>query len=383
MAERARLIYAASETDADLLYPTRFFAPDPFLFVQARGRRMVVLNDLEIDRARRQAFDPARKAAGRDVVLSLTTLAAAVRKKGREATVAAVIAHLLGTLRLRRADVPRSFPLGLAAELGALGVRVEPQPDPFWPQREIKAAGEVKAITQALRAAEAGLEAGLAALRACAIGKDGYLRRDGRRFTAEDLRAAVDTRIMAEGCLPAHTICAPGDQAVDPHEEGHGPIRAHTPVVMDIFPRSGRTGYFGDLTRTVVRGRAAERLKEVYALVHEGVRLGHRTVRPGASGQAIHNRILQLFERRGFHTGLRDGRMQGFFHGTGHGLGLQIHESPSISSRPTPRLRAGHVVTVEPGLYYLGLGGVRIEDVALVTPGGSRNLTRVPKFLEL
>jgi Xaa-Pro aminopeptidase len=169
---------------------------------------------------------------------------------------------------------------------------------------------------------------------------------------------------------------------VDPHEEGHGPIRAHAPVVMDIFPRSERTGYFGDLTRTVVRGRASERLRAVYALVHEGVRLGHRRVRDGADGTAIHREILALFEARGYRTGLQDGRMQGFFHGTGHGLGLQIHEPPSISVRPST-LRAGHVVTVEPGLYYLGLGGVRIEDVALVTRTGSRNLTRVPKFLEL
>ncbi|HET8645520.1 MAG TPA: M24 family metallopeptidase, partial [Vicinamibacteria bacterium] len=241
---------------------------------------------------------------------------------------------------------------------------------------------EVRAITQALRAAEGGLEAGLAALRACAIGRDGYLRRDGRRFTAEDLRSAVNTRIMAEGCLPSHTICAPGDQAVDPHQEGHGPIRAHTPVVMDIFPRCERTGYFGDLTRTVVRGRASERLREVYTLVNEGVRLGHRLARPGASGQAIHGRIHALFAARGYVTGEKDGRMQGFFHGTGHGLGLQIHEPPSISSRRST-LRAGHVVTVEPGLYYLGLGGVRIEDVALITAGGSRNLTRAAKFLEV
>src|SRR5688500_13461820 len=187
---------------------------------------------------------------------------------------------------------------------------------------------------------------------------------------------------MAAGCVPSHTICAPGDQAVDPHEEGHGPIRAHQPVVMDIFPRSERTGYYGDLTRTVVRGRASEALKAVYALVHEGVRLGHRRVRPGASGLEIHREIQALFESRGFRTGIKDGRMQGFFHGTGHGLGLQIHEPPSLSPRPST-MQAGHVVTVEPGLYYLGIGGVRIEDCALVTPRGSRNLTRVPKRLEL
>jgi Xaa-Pro aminopeptidase len=373
-AGRNVLIYAASETDADMLYATGFFAPDPFLFVQTGRRRTLVMSDLELDRAKRQA------SVGQ--VLSWSKLAKSAQGGGQPASVARVIARVLRTLRLRRVQVPRRFPLGLAWELETLGVRLVVQPDPFWPERELKRPDEVRAIGAALRAAEAGLEAGLQALRACRIGRDGYLRRDGRRFTAEDLRATVNTRIMAEGCLPAHTICAPGDQAVDPHEEGHGPIRAHTPVVMDIFPRSERTGYFGDLTRTVVRGRASERLREVYALVKEGVALGHRRLRHGVDGQSVHREIQALFETRGYRTGMRGGRMQGFFHGTGHGLGLEIHEAPSISTRPST-LRAGHVVTVEPGLYYRGLGGVRIEDVALVTDTGSRNLTRVPKFLEI
>ena len=370
----ARLLYAASETDADILYPTGFFAPDPFLFIQKGRRRILVMSDLEMDRARAQARV--------DEVRSWSALAKAEEAAGGTAAAAAVIARALRQLGLRRAEVPRSFSLGLAMDLDERGIRLDHGPDPFWPEREKKRADEVRAIQAALRAAEAGLEAGLAALRQTRASRDGWLRRDGRRFTAEDLRSAVNERIMALGCLPAHTICAPGDQAVDPHEEGHGPIRAHTPIVMDIFPRSERTGYFGDLTRTVVRGRASERLKEVYALVNEGVRLGHRRVKPGASGRAIHREIQDLFTARGYPTGLRDGRMQGFFHGTGHGLGLQIHEPPSISPRVST-LRAGHVVTVEPGLYYLGLGGVRIEDVALVTAKGSRNLTRVPKVLEL
>ncbi len=371
---RVRLLYAASETDADMLYATGFFAPDPFLFVQAGGRRLMVMSDLERDRAKKQARVTR--------VLAFSQLARELEKEGHAPTVARVAGRVLRRLGARSVEVPRSFPLGLAEELRALRVGVRAAPDPFWPERAVKRKDEVRAITAALRAAEAGLHAGLEALRGCRIGRDGWLRRDGRVFTAEDLRAAVNTKIMAEGAVPSHTICAPGDQAVDPHEEGHGPIRAHTPIVMDIFPRSEKTGYFGDLTRTVVRGRAPERLKEVYALVHEGVRLGHRRVRDGADGQAIHREIQSLFEARGYRTGVKEGRMQGFFHGTGHGLGLQIHEPPSISARPSV-LRAGHVVTVEPGLYYLGLGGVRIEDVALVTRRGSRNLTRVPKFLEI
>lgn len=373
-SSRNVLLYAASETDADILYPTGFFAPDAFVFVQKGRTRILVMSDLERDRARHQARV--------DRVIAWSGVARRIEASGGKATAAAVIARVLRDLRLKRVEVPRRFPLGLAMELDGLGVRLDLVDDPFWPEREVKRPDEIRAVTEALRAAEAGLEAGLEALRACRIGRDGWLRRGGRRFTAEDLRAAVNARIMAQGCLPSHTICAPGDQAVDPHEEGHGPIRAHTPVVMDIFPRSERTGYFGDLTRTVVRGRASSRLQEVYALVNEGVRLGHRRIRDGADGRAIHREIQALFDARGYRTGLKQGRMQGFFHGTGHGLGLEIHEAPSISTRPST-LRAGHTVTVEPGLYYLGLGGVRIEDVALVTKTGSRNLTRVPKFLEL
>ena len=373
-AAGARLLYAASESDADMLYATRFFAPDPFLFVQARGRRLVVMSDLELGRARKQAAV--------DRVLSWTRIAQRLEAAGRRPTVSAVAARVLADLRIRSVLVPRTFPLGLAEDLRQLRVRVRPVPDPFWPERELKQAWEVRAIEASLRAAEGGLLAGIEALRACRLGRDGYLRRDGRRFTAEDLRAAVNTRIMADGGVPSHTICAAGDQAVDPHEEGHGPIRAHTPVVMDIFPRSERTGYYGDLTRTVVRGRATDRLRGLHAAVREGVALGHASLRAGADGRKVHDSILELFERRGYRTGLREGRMQGFFHGTGHGLGLQIHEPPSISQRGST-LRAGHVVTVEPGLYYLGLGGVRIEDVAVVTARGSRNLTRAPDVLEI
>jgi Xaa-Pro aminopeptidase len=372
-APAARLMYAASETDADILYPTGFFAPDPFLFIQKGRRRYMVMSDLEMDRARHQARV--------DRVLSWSRIAAAVERDGGKATPAAVIAASLRQLGLRRVEVPTSFSLGLAMELDALGVRLDLGPDPFWPEREIKEPREIRAIEAALRAAESGLMAGIEALRACRIRK-GWLWRDGRRFTAEDLRSAVNTRIMAEGCVPAHTICAPGDQAVDPHEEGHGPIRAHTPVVMDIFPRSESTGYFGDLTRTVVRGKASYALHELYAIVHEGVRHGHRRIRDGVQGMDVHREIQELFTRQGYKTGVQNGRMQGFFHGTGHGLGLQIHEAPSVGKRPCV-LRAGHVVTVEPGLYYLGLGGVRIEDVALVRRTGSRCLTRVPKQLEI
>ena len=369
-----RLLYAASEHDADILYPTGFFAPDPFLCLIAGSRTILVMSDLEMDRAKRESLATE--------VWSWTRMAKRIGVGAPPPRAEHVIAACLKRLGARSAEVPGSFPLGLARKLEGLNIRVRVAPEPFWPEREIKSREEVKKIESSLRAAEAGLEAGIEVLRSTTIGRDGWLRLGRARFTSEDLRGVVDSTILKLGGIPVRTICAGGDQAVDPHEIGHGPLRAHAPIVMDIFPRSQSTGYFGDLTRTVVRGRASERLKEVYALVEEGTRLGHRSIHDGADGRKIHDEILALFESRGFKTGMKNGRMQGFFHGTGHGLGLDIHEAPSISKRGT-RLRAGHVVTVEPGLYYLGIGGVRIEDVALVTRSGSRNLTRVPKVLEI
>ena len=370
---KVRLLYAASEHDADILYPTGFFAPDPFLCLIFGSRTILVMSDLEMDRAKRES-----KATD---VWSWTQMAKRALGEPPPRTEHVVVA-CLKRLGVRSAEVPASFPLGLARKLEGLEIRLQVAREPFWPEREIKSRDEVKKIETSLRAAEAGLLAGIEALRATTIGRDGWLRLGKSKFTSEDLRGVVDTTILKLGGIPVRTICAGGDQAVDPHEIGHGPLRAHSPIVMDIFPRSQATGYFGDLTRTVVRGRASETLKEVYALVEEGTRLGHASIHDGADGRKIHDDILALFERRGFKTGIRNGRMQGFFHGTGHGLGLQIHEAPSISKRGS-LLRAGHVVTVEPGLYYLGIGGVRIEDVALVTKTGSRNLTRVPKFLEI
>jgi Xaa-Pro aminopeptidase len=160
-------------------------------------------------------------------------------------------------------------------------------------------------------------------------------------------------------------------------------LRANEPIILDIFPRSQQTGYFGDLTRTVVRGRASEAIRRLYATVFEGQKLAFGKMRSGVPTAEVHRAVEVYFESQGYRTGKRAGRMEGFFHGTGHGLGLEIHEAPRMGPRSVGKLLPGHVVTVEPGLYYPGLGGVRLEDVALVTDRRPRNLTRIEKVLEL
>jgi Xaa-Pro aminopeptidase len=187
---------------------------------------------------------------------------------------------------------------------------------------------------------------------------------------------------MENDCVAQHTIVACGDDACDPHNEGSGPFRAHEAIVMDVFPKSSENGYYADITRTVVKGKPSDALRRVYDTVLEGQEMGLAMVKAGGSGKAIHTAIHDLFERAGYKTGVINERMQGFFHGTGHGVGLEIHEAPRIS-RVDDTLQPGHVVTVEPGLYYPGIGGVRIEDTVLVTNNGYENLTTFPKFFEV
>ena len=151
---------------------------------------------------------------------------------------------------------------------------------------------------------------------------------------------------------------------------------------MDIFPRSEKTLYYADFTRTVVRGKASPQLQKIYAAVKEGQDIAFKMIRHGMAGKKIHEAIQARLTQRGFKTGLKDGRMQGFFHSTGHGLGLDIHEPPRISVGEEV-LKAGQVVTVEPGLYYKGVGGVRLEDVVVVTKTGCKNLTKFPRQLEI
>jgi Xaa-Pro aminopeptidase len=187
---------------------------------------------------------------------------------------------------------------------------------------------------------------------------------------------------MERECVAQHTIVACGIQACDPHNQGSGPLYADQPIVFDVFPQSSRTRYFADMSRTVVKGRASDGMKRLYDAVREGQQWGVEQVRAGMDGKAIHEGICERFAARGFETGMRDGRMQGFFHGTGHGVGLDIHEAPRVG-KVNHLLQAGEVVTIEPGLYYPAIGAARIEDMVLVTADGGVNLTRFPKDLEL
>jgi Xaa-Pro aminopeptidase len=371
--EVTRLMVAASEHDPDMLYATRFFAPDAFIFLEERGKRTLVLSDLEIDRARKQA-----KA---DEFVSYSELEREVQGNQRKAPAyEKVLAHFLRKRGVRSAMVPSNFPLGFAQELEASRIKLRATNGLFWPEREAKTAEELKLMRRALQITEAGMARAIEVLGASNPGPGKKLIWSGKPLTSEVLRAEIDSAILRAGGLPANTIVAGGDQACDPHERGFGPLKANSLIILDIFPRDAKSGYFGDMTRTVVRGRASEGQRTLWETVREGQEMALKKMKPGVDGLSLHNEVKQLFTERGFPTEVRGGRQVGFFHGTGHGLGLEIHEFPRFQKTV---FKVGQVLTVEPGLYYPGLGGVRIEDVAVVTKSGNRLLSRFEKRLEI
>ena len=369
----ARLIVAASETDPDILYATKFWAPDPFIFLERTGKRTLVLSDLEIDRARKQAEA--------DEFVMFSELEREVQGQSKKAPAyEKVLAHFLKKRGVTSAVVPANFPLRYAEELAANRIRVRATNGLFWPEREAKSDKEVALMGQALRITEKGLKRAIEVLRVSSPGAGKRLRWNGNTLTSEILRAEVDSAILRAGGTPLGTIVAGGDQACDPHERGSGPLYADSLIILDVFPRDAKSGYFGDMTRTVVRGRASEAQQKLWDTVKAGQALALKRIKAGVDGMAIHKAIQELFASRGFPTEIRDGRRVGFFHGTGHGLGLEIHEHPRLQKAT---LKDRQVLTVEPGLYYPGLGGVRIEDVVLVTKTGCKILSRFPKQLEI
>ncbi len=365
----AKLIYAGSPESADMLYATGFHAPDAFLFLEHKGKKMLLLSDLEIDRGRREAQV--------DEVLSWSELTKEAQKKK---IAGGAIVALLRNQKIRRIEVPGNFPLGLARSLEASGIKVIPTKGHFWPQRTIKTQGELKKIRQAAELSQIGILRAVEILRAARIGAKRLLTWGGQTLTSELLRAEIDIAILRAGGLADGTIVAGGRQACDPHERGSGPLCAEELIILDVFPKDRKTGYFGDLTRTVVKGRADDAQRALWQTVCDAQKLAIRAIKPGVKGKKVHAEVLDFFKAKGYETKQEDGRWTGFFHGTGHGLGLDLHEEPRFAAAV---FQAGQVFTVEPGLYYPKIGGARHEDMVVVTEKGRRLLSNLDVPLEL
>lgn len=334
----------------------------------------MLMSDLELDRARSQATV--------DRVMSYSEVERAMRAQGVSDPGTIDIVHgVLQPAGIKRLLVPANFSYAYALRLQQLGYQLELQSGPLFPSRAVKTADEVQYVEAAQQATERAVAAAHAALRQADI-RNGFIWLNGEPVTSEWIKKLINVQLMESECVAQHTIVAGGDQACDPHNEGSGPLPSNRSIIFDVFPRSAQTRYFADMSRTVVKGRPSAELKKLYQIVKDAQEEAITKIHDGADGAKIHQGICDRFEAAGYQTGVVNGRMQGYFHGTGHGVGLDIHEAPRIS-RTGSLLQEGHIVTVEPGLYYPGLGAIRIEDMVLVTKDGCRNLTNFPKTFEL
>ena len=366
----ADLIVDNSENNADLRYISGFAAPDTFLCFVWRGKCCIVVSDLEFDRARREAKPGV-------TVLNQQKIA----PPGSDA--AAVIAILQKNFDIPAFRVPFRFPFGLAAKLQSLHINVRLAPEPFFPQRLRKSEREIDAVRHALNVTENAMRYAFSLIGACSVANDGKLLLDREVFTSERLRGAIDSELARQDAVGVGTIAASGTQSAAPHLRGEGAIYAGTPIVMDIFPRVNYSGYYGDLTRTVVKGKAPAVVRKAFDAVYTVREECKELIHAGIAGHIPHDHAVRRLEEAGFPTGESESGFYGFFHGLGHGVGLEIHEAPRLSRKVEYILRGGEVVTVEPGLYYPEWGGVRLEDMVVVREDHAECLTSIETFLEI
>lgn len=367
-SKKAVLIIDSTDTNADLLYATGgFTVPDPVVFLKHGDESVLVLSDLEFSRGKKEA-----------AVSEVVPLSRYAGKSGRR-SLADVALALAGERKISRVEVGATFPLAFADALRKKGLKVSCASGAvLFEERMKKSAGEVSLIRRALADTAAVMRKATALIAGATAGKDGVLHSGGKPLTSERIKGVINSELAGRGYSVSGTIVACGGHSAMPHHGGEGPVFTGRTVVIDIFPRSP-SGYFADMTRTVVHGSPSPEAVRMHRAVLKAQRLAIGMIRHGVKTADVHGAVTEFFESAGFPTE-RGENPQGFIHSTGHGLGLGLHEPPSVGPSGGV-LREGNVVTVEPGLYYEDAGGVRIEDVVVVTKKGCENLTKCSKRL--
>ncbi|MFC4246450.1 M24 family metallopeptidase [Natribaculum luteum] len=363
-------------SDPDQRYVSGFDAPDAYQTLVTSDGVTLLVSGLEYGRA--------VKEAGADTVTRLSEydhrslLEEYGPYEGRIRTIAA----FLEDEGVESVAVPAGFPTGTADGLRNQGVSVTVEPEGIVEDvRATKTEWEIERVRATQRANEASM-ASAEELLASAEVDDGVLYHEGEPLTSERVKREIEITLLGHGCSLDDTIVACGADGADPHDRGSGPLEAGELVVIDIFPRDKETKYFADMTRTFVRGDPSEEMRRRYDVTREAYEAALEAIEPGVTGADVHDAACDVIEAAGYDTLRSDPSAEtGFIHSTGHGVGLAIHEQPSLSPSGG-ELEAGHVVTVEPGLYDPEVGGVRIEDLVVVTEDGYENLTEYPVSIE-
>lgn len=375
-------IVIANSHDPDMRYAVPLFISDPFVWVECDGKQFVLVSALELGVAQTELAD-----SGISVVSLSAYIEKAKAQRARDPSIPSEGALALSLfeefgLMQRKVLVSSRFPLSTADVLRAAGATLVVERSLF-PERDIKSSTEIEHIRNALVRTQKAFAFIEDVLRASTIASDETLFYQDELLTSEWLKREVELLLFKEGLLSTDgLIISSGGHAAIPHHSGAGPIRAHSPIVCDLFPRDRARGYFADMTRTYWKGAPTEQYRTQYKAVLAAQEAALALLAHGAIPADVHRACVNVFAAHGFETTTTEG----FIHSTGHGIGIELHESPSLTPHNTTPLALGNVVTVEPGLYYsgeqasgAGLGGVRIEDVAVVTGDGYINLTDYPK----
>lgn len=366
----AFLYIGDSLCEPDMYYLSRFMASDRFTLL-AGEKTSLLVSSMEAGRASKESI------ANEVVSTSEYGIMEKLHATGKpDEAYLAVLGEFLRDRGVRRLGVPLRFPAGIYRDLSRdFDISVVGSPASRW--RAVKTDGEISAIREAQRACEEAMRVAVD-LISSSEPKGEVLFRQGEALTSEQVRGKIEVCLLDRGCEAVDTIVAGGAEAVDPHARGCGPLPANEPIVIDIFPRSKQSRYFADMTRTVLQGEVDRDVEEMYEAVREAQDAGLAAIRAGTSGRDVHAKVVQVFRDHGYPE--REGC--GFTHSTGHGVGLNVHELPSLSE-VGETLVERNVVTVEPGLYYPDIGGVRLEDLVVVTAKACENLTHFERKLVL
>ena len=369
----AAYLLDADGTDATQRYLSGFDAPDPFLTCYTPSGLSILVSGLEFGRAKTESRADRIK---RPVDYNRGEL---VESYGPVEANYRVTAAFLADCGVDRVAVPERFPAGTADGLREQGIEVVVDTDDVLIDiRAVKTPTELDNIRTAQQANEAAMAAAERAIRAASVDGKGRLTLEGDVLTSERVKQIIEITLLKHGCGLDETIVACGQQAADPHNRGSGPLHAGEPIIIDIFPRDKSTGYHSDMTRTFCKGEPSETLAEWYELTEQALAAALDAVEPGNTGADVHAAACEVYENAGLPTFRTNPSTEvGFIHSTGHGVGLAVHERPSLSTEGGD-LVAGQVITVEPGLYDPAVGGVRIEDIVIVTDDGYENSTDYP-----
>ena len=375
----AVLIYADSFRSPDMRHAVPLGVPDPFLYAEQNGSRHVFASSMEAGRLRELglfAVHPHEDFGLDDLVASGV---------GGGEVDAQLALRAVESLGLKRASVPGNFPVWLADRLRAADVELDVDQELFDDRRRSKTEAQIAGIRRAQRAAEAAMDACRELLRRCEIRGDELLL-DGKQLTVERVKADMNVAFAAHDTTADEYIVAPGAQGAMGHHMGSGPIRPGEPLVVDIFPRDNASAVYTDMTRTFVVGDVPDDVREWHRLCKEALDRANGEIQAGVEARSVFDGTCDIFEAAGEPTQRTkqpgETLSDGFFHGLGHGVGLEVHEEPSLGRLASKKLVVGDVVTVEPGLYRAGYGGVRLEDIVLVTEAGAEVITEYGYDLE-